>query len=78
MATIRDLVVVEPTDDGTTGEVTIDVVGFPDDSIGGVRLRVTGEAVQGAGSPDPGSAYKLVAVEATGLCLRGVDGELCV
>ena len=66
--------VVAPTD-GPIGEVTYDVIGFPDDSVGGVRLRVSGRHVGGL-------LYDLMSVEATGICWRGGGGTgyggLCV
>ena len=66
--------VVAPTV-GPVGEVTYDVIGFPDDSVGGVRLRVTGRHVGGA-------LYELMSVESTGICWRGGGGSghdgLCV
>ncbi len=66
--------VVAPTD-GPIGEVTYDVIGFPDDSVAGVRLRVMGRHVGGV-------LYDLLSVEATGICWRGGGGTgyggLCV
>ncbi len=64
--------VIAPTG-GPIGEVTYDVIGFPDDSIAGARLRVTGRHVGGV-------LYDLVSVESTSMCWRsfGVDGGLCV
>ena len=79
----RIVVVVAPTD-GATGEVTYDVVDFPDDSIGGARLRIVGRQVQAPGDSLPptrlrsATAYELVSVETTALCLRGTSDGICV
>ncbi len=65
-------VTVAPTTVGDTGEVTYDVVGFPDDSVLGERMHVLGTA---------GDKFTLKKVETTTLCRRGVSGEtprLCV
>ncbi len=64
------VVVVAPTT-GDLGEVTYDVIGLADDSIGGLRLHVFGQ-------PESGG-FKLKSVEATSLCSRGfgTPGELC-
>ncbi len=66
------IVTVAPTTTGDTGEVTYDVVGFPDDSVLGERMHVFGTA---------GDRFTLKKVEATTLCRRGVSGDtprLCV
>lgn len=55
---------------GDLGEVTYDVVGLGDDSIGGLRLHVFG-------TPD-GSSFVLKSVEQTLLCQRGVTDDVCV
>lgn len=55
---------------GDLGEVTYDVVGLGDDSIGGLRLHVFG-------TPD-GSSFVLKSVEQTSLCQRGVADGLCL
>ena len=81
--TSRVVVVVAPTD-GPTGEVTFDVVDFADDSIGGLRLVVTGvqQPVDGTLPPTAfarATVYELAGVESTLLCLRGVDTDgLCI
>lgn len=57
---------------GDLGEVTVDVVGFGDDSVRAQRLVVFA-TVDGDGS------FTLRSVEATTYCGRGVvDGELCL
>lgn len=57
---------------GDLGEVTVDVVGFGDDSVRAERLVVFA-TVDGDGS------FTLRSVEATTYCARGVvDGELCL
>jgi len=57
---------------GNLGEVTYDVVGLEDDSVGGYRLHIFGQPTEGDGS------FSLVAVEATTMCLRAVSEDLCV
>ncbi len=59
-----------PASLGDVGEVTYDVVGIGDDSVGGFRLQVIG-------TPDE-SGFVLKTVEQTLWCLRGVDGGVCV
>ena len=59
-----------PASLGSLGEVTYDVVGVGDDSIGGYRLHVFG-------TPD-GHGFVLKSVERTYLCWRGVSDGLCV
>jgi hypothetical protein len=66
--TYRVTVAVAPTV-GDLGEVTYDVLGFHDDSVGGERLHVFGT---------PGDTFTLKKVEATPLCRRGVDRGLCL
>jgi hypothetical protein len=80
--TSRVVVVVAPTE-GVVGEVTYDVLGFPDDSVYGQRLRVTGRQAQAdelvRTALARAVAYELVSVESTSLCGRGGSvGELCV
>ena len=80
--TSRVVVVVAPTS-ATTSEVTYDVVGFPDDSIYGARLQITGQQVEGADLPPTAFrralVYELVSVKSTALCGRGVTPDgLCV
>ena len=56
---------------GDLGEVTYDVIGFPDDSVTGVRLHVFGEP--------SGNGFVLRTVESTTLCARGATGgRLCL
>lgn len=58
---------------GDLGEITIDVVGFPDDSVGGERLHIFGQPL------DSGEGFSLKAVEATVMCSRGVtDDGFCL
>lgn len=66
----RTVLVVDETV-GDLGEVTYDVVGFPDDSVYGERLHVFG-------SPGDSGGYTLKSVESTLLCRRGVSDGLCV
>jgi hypothetical protein len=67
------IVVVEHPTVGDLGEVTVDVIGVGDDSVGGERLKVFAE-------PGPGRAsFTVRTVEATTFCRRGVsDDGLCV
>lgn len=68
----RLTVTVAPTTSGGVGEVTYDVVGFPDDSVLGERVHVIAT---------PGETFTLKKAEATTLCRRGVAGDsprLCV
>lgn len=64
-------VVAAPTA-GDLAEITVDVIGLGDDSVGGERLKVFAE-------PDgDGGGFTLRTVEATSLCSRGVTDEgLC-
>ncbi len=62
----RVTVTVAPTTQGGLGEVTYDVVGFPDDSVLGERLHVIGTS---------GDTFTLKTVEATTLCRRGVSDD---
>lgn len=56
---------------GDLGEVTVDVVGLADDSVGGVRLKIFAHRAA--------DGFVLRAVEETLLCSRGVtDGGLCL
>ena len=67
-----DVVVVDGPTVGDLGEITVDVVGFPDDSVLGARLRVFAE-------PDPGGeSFTVRTVESTTLCRRAVSEGLCV
>jgi hypothetical protein len=65
-----EITMTAPASEGDLGEVTYDVVGLGDDSIGGYRLHVFG-------TPDEG-AFVLKSVEQTLLCSRGSSGGLCV
>lgn len=68
-----DIVVVVPPSMGDLGEVTIDVIGFGDDSVGGERLHVF------AASEDGGDTYYVQSVERTVMCARGIGGGgLCL
>ena len=63
-------VVAAPTV-GDLGEITLDVIGFGDDSVLGDRLVVFG-------TPGVGAGFGLESVELTQLCARGGSGGLCV
>ncbi len=66
------VVVVDGPTVGDVGEITVDVLGFPDDAQLGERLHVFAE-------PDPsGDGFNLRTVESTTLCRRGVSDGLCV
>lgn len=67
-----DVVVSVAPTVGDLGEVTYDVIGLGDDSLGGYRLHIFGQPT------DSGEGFSLMAVEATALCQRGVSGGLCV
>ena len=68
-----DIVVVEAPTTGDVGEITVDIVGVGDDSVGGERLKIFGEP----GSR--GASFTVRSVEATTFCRRGVvEGGLCV
>lgn len=54
---------------GDLGEITIDVVGLGDDAIGGERLHIFGQPLEG------GDGFSLMAVEATVMCTRGVTAD---
>jgi len=67
----RTAVVAGPTV-GDLGEVTVDVIGFADDSLKGERLHVF------ASELDSGEGFVVRTVEATALCARGVTADgLC-
>ena len=57
---------------GDLHEVTYDVVGLGDDSVGGYRLHIFGQPT------DSGGGFSLMAVEATTMCQRAVSSGLCV
>jgi hypothetical protein len=67
----RITVTVAPTV-GDLGEITVDVVGYPDDAVLGERLHVFGTPAEG------GEAFVLRTVESQSLCRRGVSDGLCV
>lgn len=68
----RITVTVAPTG-GDLGETTIDIIGFGDDSLFGLRVVVFGQP------DDGGGGFSLMAAEATSLCGRGVTADgLCV
>lgn len=64
------IVVVEDPTVGDLGEVTIDVIGLGDDSVGGERLHIF--AAPGEGS----EGFVVKSVERTTLCSRGVTEDL--
>ena len=55
---------------GDLGEVTIDIIGFGDDALFGLRVVIFGQ-------PD-GDGFSLMAAEGQSLCGRGVADGLCV
>ena len=67
-----DVVVSVAPTSSDLGEVTYDVIGLGDDSVGGYRLHVFGQPTESGGG------FSLMAVEATTMCQRGVSGGLCV
>lgn len=62
------VVIVDGPSAGDLGEVTVDVLGYPDDSVYGERLHVFA-------SEEGGESFTVRTVEATTLCRRGVDDE---
>ena len=56
---------------GDLGEITYDVIGLGDDSVGGLRLHIF------ATPDDNGETFTLKSIERTIFCTRGTDGELC-
>jgi len=62
------VVVVDGPSVGDLGEVTVDVLGYPDDSVYGERLHLFAEA-------EGSDSFRLRTIEATTLCRRGVDAE---
>ena len=68
-----EIVVVDGPSVGDLGEITVDVLGLGDDSLGGVRLHVFAEPL-----PD-GETFQVRTVETTLLCTRGVtDDGFCL
>jgi hypothetical protein len=65
------VVVVDGPAVGDLGEVTVDVLDLPDDSVLGQRLRIFAE-------PEGGEAFRLRTIESTTLCRRGVSDGACV
>jgi hypothetical protein len=65
-----DTVMVVAPSEGDLGEVTFDVVGYPDDAVYGQRLHVFGRSGEGGG-------FDLKSVESTLLCRRGVADGVC-
>lgn len=63
-------ITVAPTVDDL-GEVTIDVVGFGDDALRGIRAHIFGQPTE------DGEGFSLKSVEVTALCARGVTAGLC-
>ncbi len=62
------VVIVDGPSVGDLGEVTVDVLGYPDDSVYGERLHLFAEE-------EGGESFRLRTIEATTLCRRGVDAE---
>lgn len=54
---------------GDLGEVTVDILGLPDDAVAGERLRIFAHPVD--------EGFTLRTVERTVLCSRGVSDGLC-
>jgi hypothetical protein len=68
-----EIVVVDGPSVGDVGEITVDIVGVSDDSVGGERLKIFAEP----GSR--GDSFTVRSVEAMTFCRRGViEGGLCV
>jgi hypothetical protein len=66
------IVVVDGPQVGDLAEITVDVIGFGDDSVGGERLHIFAEPDEG------GEGFVLRTVERTVLCSRAVDDNVCV
>ncbi len=65
------VVQVTPVTSGDLAEVSFDVIGFADDSLGGARLHVFAERIP--------TGYGLKTVEVQAICIRGVDADgVCV
>lgn len=62
------VVVVDGPDVGDLGEVTVDVLDYPDDSVLGERLRIFAEQ-------EGGESFRVRTVESTTLCRRGVTED---
>ncbi len=67
----RPSTIEQPTEAvvGDQDEIHVDVVGVGDDSVAGYRLHVIADNDDGT--------WRLTTVEATVLCERAVDGDLC-
>jgi len=67
------IVVVDGPSVGDVGEISVDIIGMGDDSVGGERLHIFAEP-----GPDRRS-FTVRSVEATTFCSRGVTPDrLCV
>lgn len=66
------IVIVDGPTVGDLGEITVDVIGLGDDSVGGERLHIFAEPEEG------GEGFVLRTVERTILCSRGVSDGVCV
>jgi hypothetical protein len=67
-----DIVVVDEPGADDLAEITVDVIGFADDSVGGERLKIRAERAR------DGEGFVVRSVESTVLCSRGVSGDrLC-
>ena len=62
------VVVVDGPTVADLGEVVVDVLGYPDDSVYGERLHLFAEE-------EGSESFRLRTVEATTLCRRGIDAE---
>lgn len=71
-STTATSVTVAETYDDSGADVTIDILGFQDDSVAGERLRII------AGPSDRGAGYELISLDVTPLCSRGVSEGLCL
>jgi hypothetical protein len=67
---VPEVVVVDGPHLGDLGEVTVDVIGFADDSVLGSRLHVFAQL--------DGTTFSVRSVEQTLLCARGVSDGVCV
>ena len=64
---VSDVTIVDGPTEGDLGEVTVDVIGIGDDSVGGYRLHLFADR--------DGDGWRLRTVEQTVLCSRGVDDQ---
>ena len=65
----KRVVVVDGPHSGDLAEITLDVLGLHDDSLGGIRLHIFAEPAAGR--------FTLRTIEVTELCLRGVTNGIC-